>query len=284
MEIKTYSNALSFLADAEKVLVKDEAKYGRILVVARTAIRMPHMFKPENIWFCTVHTGHNLNAVAAGGRNLGEALIEPLTGDKRVLAEILVTAISRRLDKVTVVMGEKELADGFAVLWGREKKVKILSTMQSRLFRLEKVNDVLVSPGKLRMAAMADIELVKKWSHAFSVDIQGGREFNMPEPDVAPAIDNQGVFFWEVDGNPVSMAFRGGETERGITINHVYTPPEWRGKGYATSCVAELSRMCLQSGKEFCMLTTDLANPTSNSIYTKIGYKPVWDTAWHSFG
>jgi hypothetical protein len=134
------------------------------------------------------------------------------------------------------------------------------------------------------MAATGDVTLVKKWSHAFSVDIQGDRIFNMPETDVTPVIENHGAFFWELDGQPVSMAFRGGETEKGISINHVYTPPELRGKGYATSCVAELSRICLQNGKEFCMLTTDLANPTSNSIYMKIGYKPVWDTAWHSFG
>jgi hypothetical protein len=28
---------------------------------------------------------------------------------------------------------------------------------------------------------------------------------------------------------------------------------------------------------QFCPLFTDLANPTSNSIYRKIGYKPVGD-------
>jgi uncharacterized protein len=284
MEIKHYPNAAEFLAHTEKELAKDEAKYGRILVIGRTTLKIPHMFKPENIWFLAVYSGDKLNAVAAGGRNLGEAFIEPLAGNKKILAEKLVKGVSQHLDKITVLMGEKELADGFASLYCRKKNVRIISTMQSRLFRLEKVNDVPISPGKLRMAVMADIELVKKWSHAFSVDIQGGREFNMPEPDVIPAIENQGVFFWKVNGTPVSMAFRGGETEKGITINHVYTPSELRGKGYATSCVAELSRACLKNGKEFCMLTTDLANPTSNSIYMKIGYKPVWDTAWHSFG
>jgi uncharacterized protein len=284
MEIKHYQNAAEFLAHTDKELVKDEAKYGRIIVVARTAIRMPHLFKPENIWFCAVHTGDKLNAMAASGRNRGEVLIEPISGDKKVLAEKLVAAVMRRLEKVTVVMGEKGVTDVFAALWCREKNVKIISTMQSRLFRLNKVNDVPMSLGKIRMAAMADKELVQKWSHAFSIDIQGGREFNMPETDVTPVIENRGAFFWDVHGTPVSMAFRGGETDKGITINHVYTPPELRGKGYATSCVAELSRICLQSGKEFCMLTTDLANPTSNSIYMKIGYKPVWDTAWHSFG
>jgi hypothetical protein len=68
-----------------------------------------------------------------------------------------------------------------------------------------------------------------------------------------------------------------------MTVGGVYTPPELRNRGYATSCVAELSRNILQSGKEFCTLYTDLANPTSNSIYMKIGYKPVCDSVEYAF-
>ena len=55
----------------------------------------------------------------------------------------------------------------------------------------------------------------------------------------------------------------------------MYTPPEYRRKGYASSCVAALSKTLLDKGYQYCFLFTDLANPTSNSIYQKIGYKPV---------
>jgi len=57
----------------------------------------------------------------------------------------------------------------------------------------------------------------------------------------------------------------------------VYTPREWRRRGYATACVAALSKLLLQRGFEFCVLHTDLSNPTSNAIYTGIGYRPVRD-------
>jgi predicted GNAT family acetyltransferase len=79
------------------------------------------------------------------------------------------------------------------------------------------------------------------------------------------------------------MATKTFPTDNGMTVGGVYTPPELRGKGYATSCVAELSRNILQSGKKFCVLTTDLANPTSNSIYIKIGYKPIGDNSFYIF-
>jgi predicted GNAT family acetyltransferase len=62
-------------------------------------------------------------------------------------------------------------------------------------------------------------------------------------------------------------------------VNAVYTPPEQRRKGYATAAVAALSGMLLAAGKDFCCLYTDVANPTSNSIYRKIGYRPVREDA-----
>ena len=75
------------------------------------------------------------------------------------------------------------------------------------------------------------------------------------------------------------MASADGKTPRGIRISWVYTPNKFRGRGYASAAVAELSQKMLDEGRDFCFLYTDLANPTSNSIYQKIGYKPVSDSA-----
>jgi hypothetical protein len=61
------------------------------------------------------------------------------------------------------------------------------------------------------------------------------------------------------------------------TIPPVFTPSHLRRRGYATSCVAAITQRMLDSGKKFCCLYTDLANPTSNSIYQMIGYQPTCD-------
>jgi predicted GNAT family acetyltransferase len=84
------------------------------------------------------------------------------------------------------------------------------------------------------------------------------------------------VYLW-CDPEPRSMAGSARPTAHGVAVNAVYTPREWRGRGYATACVAEISRRMLASGFDFCVLYTDLANPTSNAIYTRIGYRPVRD-------
>ena len=63
----------------------------------------------------------------------------------------------------------------------------------------------------------------------------------------------------------------------GVTrISGVWTPPELRGRGYATAVVAARSTARQDAG-EACMLFTDLANPTSNAIYQAIGYRRVGD-------
>ena len=79
-------------------------------------------------------------------------------------------------------------------------------------------------------------------------------------------------------GEPLQTEGRvANDTKRAVAVNGVYTPPEWRRRGYATACVAELSERLLEQGFEFCVLYTDLENPTSNGIYTRIGYRPVRD-------
>jgi hypothetical protein len=68
-----------------------------------------------------------------------------------------------------------------------------------------------------------------------------------------------------------------GRTPKGARVGYVYTPPESRGRGYASACVAALSQGLLDGGVEFCVLYTDLSNPTSNAIYTRLGYYPIDD-------
>ena len=88
---------------------------------------------------------------------------------------------------------------------------------------------------------------------------------------------------WEDGGEAVSVSGWGGPTPNGIRIGPVYTPPALRGRGYATALVAELSQALLDEGRSFCFLFTDLANPTSNAIYERIGYVRVCESAMVAF-
>jgi predicted GNAT family acetyltransferase len=87
-----------------------------------------------------------------------------------------------------------------------------------------------------------------------------------------------GICIWEADEEPVSLAGFGGPTPNGLRIGPVYTPPDRRGRGYGSAVTAAASSRASELGKRFCFLYTDLANPTSNAIYTRLGYRPVCDS------
>ncbi len=137
--------------------------------------------------------------------------------------------------------------------------------------------------GSARDAGPGDFDLVFAWSSAFH------EEATLREPwdpaDVERRLRRRlagdgagGLRLW-VDGTPVSLAGFGGRTPNGVRIGPVYTPPDLRGRGYATALVADVSREMLVQGRRFSFLYTDMSNPTSNAIYRRIGYRLVCGSA-----
>ncbi|MCL2729993.1 MAG: GNAT family N-acetyltransferase, partial [Actinomycetia bacterium] len=83
---------------------------------------------------------------------------------------------------------------------------------------------------------------------------------------------------WELpDGQPVAMAGSTVPAAGAVRVVAVYTPQALRGRGYAGAVVAAVSRAALDAGASDVLLVTDLANPVSNALYEKLGYRPVRD-------
>jgi uncharacterized protein len=142
------------------------------------------------------------------------------------------------------------------------------------VYELVAVNDVPHAKGNMRQADLRDLELVADWCSQFV------KEANIPlHTDTVAwahrAITSGSTFLWEHDDRVRSFACWSRETPNGRSIGPVFTPPDSRRHGYATSLVAEISRRILASGKRFAALFTDANNPTSNHIYTTIGYRMV---------
>ncbi|MCC6615089.1 MAG: GNAT family N-acetyltransferase [Anaerolineae bacterium] len=186
------------------------------------------------------------------------------------------------------VNGENPTALAFADIWssmtGRPYRIQVAM----RLYKLTEVNPVSGVSGEMRAARQEHFELLTEWTMAFAEEAMDG----MSQQDAAAMIyrilsadqSRNGLRLWVDDGQIVSMASYGRMTAHGVTVNLVYTPPERRGKGYASACVAALSQELLDRGRTFCSLYTDLANPTSNHIYQVIGYQPVIDVNQLRFG
>jgi uncharacterized protein len=182
------------------------------------------------------------------------------------------------------IIGTVKLVEAFKKAYLGKTGFKSELEMSQRIYKLEKVNPIHKSSGFLREATEADIEIITGWILVFDQEAMNGEMTEAYARERAErGVNFKTIYMWEDEGHAVSMANKGRSTLNGVIVNLVYTPVEHRGKGYATSCVAEVSQKILGEGKAFCSLYTDLANPTSNSIYMKIGYQPVADSLVYRF-
>ena len=181
------------------------------------------------------------------------------------------------------VVGPEEEARAFSDRWA--EAVPYASsrlTMRMRAFEIREVADVPLSQGVMRLASLDDHALMAQWIAEFSESIGEQADPEAAANGARRFIQTDQLYIWDC-GGPVSMAKTSRATRNGITINGVYTPVAHRKKGYATSCVWSLTKKLLADQYSFCSLFTDLSNPTSNSIYSRIGYSPVGDALTFDF-
>jgi len=184
------------------------------------------------------------------------------------------------------VTTEKNLAECFAREYTARKGLTYKVTMDQRIYELTSVNPDIQLFGNVRLLEETDMYFFPYWVEAFyAAKTYGATEMNIPQDgDVYRyLLSRRKLYVLEVDGLPVSMAGYTRELQTVIGVAFVYTPPYFRNRGYATSCVAQLSKMALDKGYTRCVLYTDLLNPTSNSIYQNIGYRPVCDSLMLKF-
>ncbi|NUP49620.1 MAG: GNAT family N-acetyltransferase [Catenulispora sp.] len=170
------------------------------------------------------------------------------------------------------------LADSWtAAAPGRRSTV----AMRQRLYRLSELTPPSPMPeGGARIAGLADLDLLLGWFDAFAADIGSGtgtgHSGGTPANLIEDRVRNELLLLWEVDGVPVSLAGVTLPAGGTVRVAPVYTPPALRGRGYAGAATAEISRRIRAAGHE-AVLFTDLANPTSNALYQRIGYREVQD-------
>lgn len=223
-------------------------------------------------------------AIATPPYNLTFSHIEdPAAADG--IADLIAADLLTSWPTLNAVQAFPQLADAFATRWadlsGRCARVE----SRERIYQLGAVRAICPIPGAMRRAAETDRPLVREWFIAFNSETFGSPRDETVEANIERrlAFGSSGMYLWDDDGHTVSLAGYSGPTPHGARVGPVYTPPEWRGHGYATALVANLSQRLLDEGRDKLFLFTDLSNPTSNHIYTAIGYQPVRDVVVVAF-
>ncbi|HEV2131717.1 MAG TPA: GNAT family N-acetyltransferase [Longimicrobiaceae bacterium] len=265
----------AFLARAESWLLRAEAEHNLLLGLAHRLRASAEGYEPP-IYLATVEDADGVVGCAFRTPPFKLGLTRIPAGALPALVEDVAAVYP----SLPAVLGPEPEARRFAELWAERKGNRARPGMRQRIFQLDRVIWPERQPaGTLRVAGPEDRELVEHWMWAFSAE--AGTPTHRIGRMAEERIRERAIFLWE-DPEPCSMAGWVGQSPNGVRIGYVYTPLELRGRGYASACVAQASQRALDAGCRFCFLYTDLANPTSNSIYRRIGYQPVCDVVdWH---
>ena len=160
----------------------------------------------------------------------------------------------------------------FAESYARRTGTTFRVVKQMTHYGLSGLDTIRASRGTFRKAQPADHALLASLTDAFQEEGNTQRPFDAGEA-VARDLDAGSLYVWEdAGGRVVSM---GGvyfdRSPRSGYVDGVYTVPEARTKGYATSLVYELSTIVLDAGL-VPRLSVDSANAPARKVYEALGY------------
>lgn len=271
----------SFLARAGDFLYSRPALHTIPLTVTEALrTRGPHTYGAEDPVFGILESAGEIRATYF--RTPPHRLIlTPLTPDE---SDTLAAHLAALGLAVPGVSADHDTATSFAEAWQRHTGATPTLHERQRLYRLGTLTPPEPRPeGRGRIAGEQDRDQLIRWRGEFATALGA-----VPSADAGSWADTRiahgRITFWESpDGTPVSMAGVTPMVAGQIRVAPVYTPAHLRGRGYAGAATAEVSRAALAAGAAEVLLFADLANPTSNGLYHRIGYRPVTDFALYDF-
>jgi len=285
MEARFYEEVDDFYDIAYPFLLAREAENNLLLTILISLKENFHDIEKERPLMFSLKDSDDVKLISL--RTPPHDLLISYT-DNLDTIEVLVEELLKRNEKLPGVLSFKEAADKFAKLWCEENSLKPNLFRKERIYKLVEVSKDTIGKRQFSVASKTHQSIVIKWAG----EIMKEALADTTEDDIEQTTnqlrkefeENKSKMFLLFDNNePVSMVRKAGKTPNGNFVNLVYTPPYLRRKGYATECVAKLSKQLLEEGNKYCFLFTDLSNPTSNSIYQKIGYRPVIDENHYKF-
>jgi len=289
MQFHLYKDVRQFYADTVDLLRIEEEKYPVLLgnlILGNEGIDKRGWRDPKD-WFMATVTGEaGIEVIALMTPPHNIALYEARPNDAAL--SCLVRELRARGIPVPGVLAEQSLVTRFAAHYAPQASALSQATGRGKLLRvysLTELNPETPLHGVFRKLQKSDFAFLPYWYVHFASECYGDA------PKVSPA-DADGMatllalgndYILESEGIPVSTARISRAMVNSCCISMVYTPPWFRKKGHAAACVAQLCMEIFRRGYQKCTLYADLGNPTSNSIYQKLGFRPVCDVGEWEF-
>jgi len=261
--LQVYNNQTTFLKKYEQYFIDDEIRYSLILGITKRNEGITLMISSEmdDLFVVGVLAGKNL-------------IIASNTMDVKVYYDLV--EYMERVDYPGIV-GLKEHCDIYHSAYKEISGKVMITKMDQRIYYCPKVNEHSKDLGMVRLASEYDIDYLVDWAYNFLCDVEESSTIEDARKHIEHKINTKTLYVLEIKNKIVSMAGRSRSLYKTESVGFVYTPVKFRRNGYASRVVEEVTRKVLNDNK-IATLYTDLSNPTSNSIYMKIGYKPYCDS------
>ncbi|MGQ5602890.1 GNAT family N-acetyltransferase [Streptomyces sp. EKS3.2] len=243
-----------------------------LTALARLRARGAAAYGPEAPLFGRLEDGGGVRAAFHRLPSRGLAPT-PLTEGQ---ADVLAARLADLGHRLPYVSAEARTAAAFAEAWQRRTGAVPTTRVRMRLHRLGTLTPPRPVPaGRERAVGEEDREQLVRWCAEFAADV--GEDVTVDADSWAGTrFADKDYTFWETpDGTPVSMAGANPMIAGVVQVDPVYTPARLRGRGYAGAVTVAVSRAARAAGAEEVVLYTNAANPTSNALYQRLGYRPV---------
>jgi uncharacterized protein len=276
MKVIRYHNPAEFSQRALPMLLRDEAvnnwTIGLICDLCSGVRKVP----AADLLMCAIED--DAEQIIATATSMGESLVlTRMNGE--AMAE-LAAFLEKGAISLPKTSGPIDTVSQFKEMWAKRAALEAEVSLRAMIMRLRAVIKPVGIGGALRLALPEEVDALTPWAEGFCSEL--GMDASNARENVLTRIERKRLYVW-CDPKPVSMAATAGPTPNGTRINFVYTPTEFRRRGYARACVAALSQLTIDAGKQFVFLYVDLGNPTTNRLYREIGYEPVCEWADYRF-
>jgi predicted GNAT family acetyltransferase len=265
MTVRTTSDPAEILGRIEPVLMADPVRNTIFATVRAHLRRTGREAQDARAAWCA----YNSVALAARSSTVHPVAITDGWADLPALA-----AAIGELPSVAGLGGPAAAVDALVELMARAPTHRIAE----RLYRLDTLVAPTAVPGSARLATGEDAEIVAAWVEPFTLETHGALpdDFDADTWAEAAVVESRTWLWEDPDGVAVSMAARRPPAAGVARIGPVYTPPECRARGYGSAVTARATRDILDQGA-VPVLYADRANPTSNRVYQRLGFRPVAD-------
>ncbi|MGI6665326.1 MAG: GNAT family N-acetyltransferase [Christensenellaceae bacterium] len=268
MKVEKYQTIEAFEEAALPYLLQDEVKNN--LMIGKL-MALPIGIPPAGYFLAALYVGETIALVCFMDEKARMLLA---TEEEIGATEIayFIDACKQAGISPASIFAAPAVAEQCSVLLQKREAKRI----NRKLYCLERVA-FTGNSGEMRLATGKDIYFIPYWLTAMD------RETLAPQVNLAGEMEEAKTYLaqpamhiLEVDHEPVCMGAFVRALPQGRYIGSVYTPPMYRGRGYATSLVSQMAEKAFFEEAAYVALFADAENGAANRIYERIGFQHVF--------